>query len=152
MKNIIVAVIIVLLSFSSCANRTNKEVKEAPVVQKLEIVFDLPALKGKNIDEVMKILGTPEVSNTEPTKAQINSGISWEKIYKRNGYELLISYNPSTRKVIDYFVPTRSTSGKTKNYNDLLQITNTENKSGLVIQPVSTIADPSFYTGIIIRL
>jgi hypothetical protein len=157
MKHIIVIITIVLLSFSSCVNRTNNEknevIKEAPVVQKLEIIYDLPALKGKSIDEVVKILGIPEVSNTEPTKAQINSGINtWEKGYKRNGYELLITYDVLSRKIIDFFVPTNNSSGKTKNYNDLLQITNTENQSGIVIKPVPTLVDPSSYTGLKIKL
>ena len=153
MKNIIAVVTIVILFLSSCANRTNEMMQESSVTQKQEVIYDIPSLKGKNIDEVVKILGTPEVSNSEPTKAQISAGVlTWEKEYRRNGYELLITYYIRTRKVVDFFIPTNDPSGKTKNYKDLLQISNTEDQSEIYIEPVKTFVDSSSYTGIKIIL
>ena len=62
---------------------------------------------------------------------------------------MLITYNPKTRKVIDFFIATNDPSGKTKKYNDLLQVTNVEENSSIVIvEPVKTIQDPNFFTGI----
>lgn len=121
--------------------------------KKLDILFDIPTLEGKNIDEIVKVWGIPS-SNTEPTKLQLKNGVNeWDKSYKKGGYELLITYNPKTRNVIDFFIGTKDSSGKTNNYTDLLQIANiSENSKTIIVEPVKTVQDPEFYTGIKIKM
>jgi len=154
MKNITIFLLILFI-FNSCGNTSNNsEIKEATnTAQSLDVIYDLPSLKGKNIDQVVEILGTPEVDNSEPTNQQKQFGVNiWGKSYKRNGYELLINYYVGSRVIIDYFVPTNDPSGGTKNYDDLMQITNTFNNPNVIIEPVKAYVDPSSYTGIKIIL
>lgn len=142
-----------LMGFTSCTNRSNNNsVKEEIISNDLDVVYDIPSLKGKNIDQVIEILGIPEIDNSEPTDLQKKVGIDeWNKTYKREGYELVITYKVNSRKIIDLFVPTNDPSGKTQNYKELMQITNTINTEGISVELVPTIVDPSSYTGIIIK-
>jgi hypothetical protein len=120
--------------------------------KKLDVVFDINALDGKNIDEIIKVLGNP-TTNSEPTRLQLKDGVSeWDKSFKKDGYELLITYNPKTREVIDFFIGTKDPSGKTTDYKDLLQVTNvSEGSSKIIVEPVKTIQDPESFTGIKIK-
>jgi hypothetical protein len=115
----------------------------------LDVLFDLPTLEGKSIDEIVKFWGDPS-TNTEPTKLQLKNGVNeWDKTYKKGGYELLITYNPKTRNVIDFFIGTKDASGKTNDYTDILQVTNVSpNSKTIIIEPIKTIKDPDFFTGI----
>ena len=145
--------IIVSLSMISCGNEITNKTNEALIAEKKrEIIFDVPSLIDKNIDEVNKIIGKPS-NDSEPTKVQLKAGVDeWDKTYTKDGYELLISYNPNTRQVTDFFIGTKDSSGKTNDYEDLLQVTNmTENSSTVKVEPVKTIQNPEYYTGIIIK-
>lgn len=120
--------------------------------KKVEMLFDIPSLIDKNIDEIKKVLGKPSV-DTEPTKLQLEMDFKeWDKTFIKDGYELLVTFNPKTRKVIDFYIGTKDPSGKTKNYKDLLQVTNVENNlSTVIIEPVKIIKDPTYFNGIKIR-
>jgi len=139
---------LIAILIQSCNNNGGNESDK----KKLDILFDIPTLDGKNIDEIVKVWGIPS-SNSEPTKLQLKNGNNeWDKTFKKDGYELLITYNPKTRDVIDFFIGTKDSSGKTNDYTDLLQVTNvTENSKTIIIEPIKTIQDPDFFTGIKIK-
>jgi hypothetical protein len=166
MKKPIAILTIASILLNSCGNETPKQdvtvqsvettnpkdqTKQTtpPATKKLDVVFDIPALIDKNIDQIKKTLGKPS-SGDEPTKQQMALGVTeWDKTFEKNGYELLITYNPKTRKVIDFFIPTNNSSGKTNDYDDLLQIANVkDNTSKVRVKPVQTLSDPNSYTGI----
>jgi hypothetical protein len=82
--------------------------KPIQVQETIPVVFDLEKLYGKNIDEIRSILGNPiDGNHIEPTKQQINLGMAedgWDNTFEKDGYDLLITYDVSTRNVIDFFI------------------------------------------------
>jgi hypothetical protein len=102
-------------------NKTEKEIK---------IVFDVPSLLNKNIDEIRKDLGQPvDKEMLEPTKEQMDMNFEeWDNNFEKNGCSLLVTFNPQTRKVIDFFLTT-TTSEKIENIDNLLIIGNLEEDS-----------------------
>jgi hypothetical protein len=85
---------------------------EAVEIKPEEIAFDIPSfVKSKTIEDVKKVLGTP-THDTEPTGLQVNAGVDeWEKTYAaKSGQQLLVTYHPKTRAIVDYFLPLNTTS------------------------------------------
>lgn len=79
---------------------------EAPAVQQPQdpqFIFDVPALIGKNIDEVKAVLGSP-TTYTAPTKQQLALMDIWDMEYTKDDVNLLITYNPKSKTVLDYFI------------------------------------------------
>jgi hypothetical protein len=111
-------------------------------------IFDVPALIDKNVDEIKTTLGKA-TSDSEPTKEQLEVEIDqWDKTFEKDGYELLVTYNPNTRKVIDFFV-SNTDATKKNNYDDLLQITNlSDEPSSVSIEKVNPISNPEELNGI----
>lgn len=106
--------------------------------------FDIPSLLGKNIDEVRQVLGTPLDKNlTEPTAEQLKLGADeWDNSYKKGNQELLVTFNPITRKIVDFFL---SGDNKAK----LIEAGNLkENDSNYTIEQVKQLKNPSAITGI----
>lgn len=117
-------------------------------------VFDVPSLFGKNIDEIRLVLGDPEDKTmTEPTAEQISLGGSeWDNTFKKDGKELLVTFNASTRAIIDFFVSTDDPSGATTDVQHLLDIGNLkDNASNYTIKEIKAVRDPSVITGITIK-
>jgi hypothetical protein len=162
---IIVGVIVLFVfiggGFSKPADKTVDTADSTPTVSTmpttpvaLNYTFDVPSLLGKNIDEVRLVLGTPsDKERTEPTVEQIELGAdTWDNTFKKDGQELLITFNPITRKVIDFFIATDDPSGATTDKQHLLEIGNlTDNNPNYTVVPVKAIKDPSVMTGIIVR-
>ena len=111
------------------------------------IIFDIPSLLGKSIDEIRKILGKPQDQEMEPTELQLKIGIDdWNNIFTKDGQELLVTFNPRTRRVMDFFL-----EGQDKTI--LMQRGNlAEGTSAYRIEPVKEIRNPSKITGIKIIL
>ena len=106
--------------------------------------FDIPSLLGKNIDEVRLVLGAPlDKDLTEPTAEQLKLGADeWDNSYKKGDQELLVTFNPSTRKIVDFFL---SGDNKAK----LIEAGNLkENDSSYTIEQVKQLKNPSAITGI----
>jgi hypothetical protein len=104
-------------------------------------------VSGKNVDEIKSILGTPS-SYTEPTDSQKQFVNEWDKLWQKDGYELLVTYNVTSRRIIDYFVPTNDQSGATKDLRKLEAVVGAKNLVNFRVLPVKTIKDPTKYTGI----
>lgn len=114
------------------------------------VVFDLETLTGKNIDQIKTVLGQPkDGSLSEPNADQVALGTTqWDNTFEKDGYELLVTFNPDTRSVIDFFLATNDPSGMTKDIQSLKQMLNVESTSNYTVEPVKTIKDPTSYTGV----
>ncbi len=126
---------------------TTKEV----VRTKEATVFDVPTLLGKNIDEVRVVLGTPDDKElTEPNAQQLALGVdSWDNTFTKGNDNILVTFNPTTRKVIDYFLSGNNENGENKQH--LIDIGNlNEGDSKYEIKAVKVLKDPSKITGIIV--
>lgn len=121
-----------------------------PTVVTPQYTFDLEALYGKNIDEIRIILGTPlDGDQIDPTAQQIELGGSeWSNSFAKGDHELLVTYNATTRNVLDFFIGTNDPSGSTKNTDGLKDVGNVRNTTQYTIESVPTIRDKSSYTGI----
>lgn len=123
-----------------------------PKVTEQKVVFDVPSLFNKNIDEVKQALGTPE-NYPEPTAEQIKLGTkTWEKTFKKEGFELLVTYNISDKKVTDFFVSATDEIYNKADKTRMLRLTNTqENNSTYSVEFVKAMKDPNKFTGILIK-
>lgn len=113
-------------------------------------VFDLDALYGKNIDEIRSVLGEPtDGAQKDPTAAQMAfEHMEWSNTFEKDGYELLVTYDATDKHVIDFFIATNDPSGQTKDVDSLKQVGNIVNSEHYIVEPVKTLSDPSYYTGI----
>ena len=143
---LIIFVVIVISQLKENPNDSN-EIIPSPREEIFETIFDFEALHGKNIDEIKPILGTPS-SDTEPTDSQKQFVKEWEKLWQKDGYELLVTYNVNSRRIVDYFVPTNDHSGATKDLRELKAIVGAKKLINFTILPVKTIEDPTKYTGV----
>jgi hypothetical protein len=105
--------------------------------------FDIPSLIGKNIDEIRQIFGSPVDTLTEPSAEQLKLGTDqWDNTFKKDDKELLVTFNPVTRTIVDFFI-----SGDNK--DKLILVGNLKNSdTKYVIEPVKMLKDPSQITGI----
>lgn len=62
-------------------------------------VFDVPALIGKNIDQVEQALGKADAVRSPTDDEQRTAGFEWKKAFTRQGYQLLVKYYPDTKEV-----------------------------------------------------
>lgn len=76
---------ILLLLFASC-----KEPKPP------QVIFDVPALIGKNIDEIRNVLGKPMYDEIEPSNQKEET---FENDFEKNGEILTAYFNTKTRKI-----------------------------------------------------
>lgn len=107
-----------------------------------QFTFDVPSLIGKNIDEVVAALGKP-TTDKEPTKQQLNLGIdNWDKEFTKDEVGLLVTYNPKSKVVSDFFI-----DGENKS-TLLLQGNLQENNNVYSIEFVKNIIDPNKITGV----
>lgn len=121
---------------------------QAVEIKPEEVAFDIPSfVKSKTVEEVVAVLGTPE-GNTEPTGFQVQSGAAeeWEKTFaSKKGEKLLVTYNPKTRAIVDYFISHNTTSTAV-----LLKLGNLNPEAReYVLEPVQALSLPlGNYTGI----
>jgi len=66
-----------------------------------QVTFDIPALIGKNIDEVRKVLGKPLENPPDPSQPQKKH---FENLYDKEGQSLLIYFYPDTRKIESFHI------------------------------------------------
>jgi len=79
---------ILLLIFTSCTEQKPPQV-----------TFDVPALIGKNIDEVRKVLGKPSspiANRIEPSNPKEET---FENDFEKNGEALLVYFNTKSRRI-----------------------------------------------------
>lgn len=81
----------------------------APAVRRLPqpVVFDLPALAGRSIDEMRQLLGPPQEAATrrqEPPTAAPANPPDWDNTFEKAGTTLQVHFNARTRKVLTLFL------------------------------------------------
>lgn len=112
-----------------------------------EVVFDVPSLFGKSIDDIRRVLGNPVDEQAEPTELQLGLG-EWENIFvRKKGQQesfLVITFDPQNRQVKDFFFAGDDTTVSMQRANV------SEGNPAYRIEPVKKARDPSKITGIII--
>jgi hypothetical protein len=94
--------------------QTQEQPKQEVKLQAPQYTFDVPALVGKNIDQLRQVLGQPTDSSPEPTAEQMQYTSLWDNTFKKDGKELLATYDARTREVEDLFISTDDPSGQTQ--------------------------------------
>jgi len=109
----------------------------------IAVVFDVPSLIGKSIDEVRQVLGSPQDTEIEPSQQQLNLGVTeWYNGFTSDGQDLMVTYNPRTRKVIDLFL-----AGSDR--DTLMQLGNLGADSPAYrVESVKALREPSQITGL----
>lgn len=144
------SLIIVSIALTPVPPKTATE-KEVKVEIEQKIVFDVPALFNKNIDEVKSVLGTPK-NDTELTELQMKGSDEWSKEFEKEGYTLTVTYRAKSRLVTDFFVSATDKIYESGNKTKMLKLTNTqENNKAYSVEFVKAIKDPSKFTGILIK-
>jgi len=113
---IVVSVIFAIIAIGIAMNPaepktqdTKQEAKTQPTVQQPALAFDVPALIGLSIDDIRKQLGNPTDKDIDPTAKQMELGTTeWYNSFDKNGKTLLVTYDPTTRAVIDLFCESTS--------------------------------------------
>ena len=143
------SILFIGLLFSACGSNSKNETHVQQSV-KAEVVFDIPSLIGKNIDEIRKSIGKPVDKEIEPSALQMKTkGFNyWDNSFKKDGYTLQITYDPHTRKVNDFFI---SNNNAVDNTDTLRAIVNVNSNDTLYkLEDVKLIKDPSQFTGTLI--
>ena len=140
--------LLVFLPNTSKNGEKKSQSNNTPQTTTQSYIFDMPILIDKNLEELETILGEPRGSN--PTEQQISLGIKeWEKIFIKDGEELLVTYKISSNKIIDFFISTDDPSGMTQNKKHLLELGNLkENDEKYSLEFVKAIKNPNYFTGI----
>ncbi len=105
--------------------------------------FNVPSLIGKTIDEVRAQLGAPDDEQPEPSELQMRMEFDqWDNVFSSSGYELLITFDPRTRQVKDFFLAGQNVEVLLERGNLVLH------DSAYTIEPVKSLLDSSTITGI----
>lgn len=139
----LIVLIILIVIFSSSIENTLYSITHPEPTSNLkptpDYSFDVPALMGKNIDEIRTILVPSYIHDpglTNPTQEQINQGVTeWKNTftddYTQN--KLDVYFNITSRQVVYFYYSENSWPPK----NTLIKHTNTtENASNYTIKEV----------------
>jgi len=140
----VILALVVFLIFKGAAD-SGKAAKVSENQSKTEVktVFDVPVLVGKNVDEIIAIIGQPK-ENSLPTDEQSKLTSEWSIEFGKDGQTLLVEYNLKTKVVKDLFI-----SGENK--EDLLKIGNLkENADAYALNFVKQQTDSTKITGVTI--
>lgn len=78
-------------------------INQKNVSHDIPFTYNIPALIGKNIDQVRSKLGTYIGNTPEPPSNQSEpGGTKWHSIYMENKHALIVNFNAFTRKVISF--------------------------------------------------
>lgn len=95
-----------------------------------------------------KVLGKSVDTNLEPTKLQLKimgQDTTWDNSFNKDEVDLLVTYNPRTRKVIDFFISDLGDQNKTR----IMASGNLKNGDPTYqIEFVAALKTPTMYTGV----
>lgn len=135
----------------SCAS-ADQPVSDRPVAAPIRPVaraFDLPALLGLNADQVSQSLtGTAIRATQDRTPRALPTGQEeLRSTYWHDTTALVVSYDPATRRVSNYFIKTQH--GLTADYGTLLKLAGISPfDKRLAVEPVVSAVNPQLYTGV----
>jgi len=134
-----------------CAS-TDRPAAEMPAVTQALAVnraFDVPALLGLNADQIAQPLISQNIRpDHDRTPRELSTG-GTEALYTywRDTTALVVSYNPETLHVNNYFIKTKH--GLTPDYATLLKLANVSRfDKRLSIEPIASVGNPRLYTGV----
>jgi len=94
-------------------------------------------------------LGKPTDTDKEPSKLQMKTeGFNeWDNSFEKGGYTLIVTFNPHSRNVIDFFITNEDGDFTDPSLlNKICKVV--EGSSDYTLQPVKEIKDPTRYTGL----
>lgn len=145
----VILALVVFLIFKGAAESGNAaRVSENQSKTEVKTVFDIPSLVGKNVEEVVTLIGQPKkgsiLAEEEIIKNLASKPDEWDFEIEKDGQKLLVTYNLKTRIVKDLFI-----SGDNK--ENLLKIGNLkENADNYTLNFVKQQTDPTKITGVTI--
>ena len=134
-----------------CAS-TDRLANETPSVTPpltVNRAFDVPALLGMNANQIAKPLtGQTIRPDHDRTPRDLPTGAT-EAIYTywHDTTALVVSYNPATLKVSNFFLKTKH--GLISDYTTLLKLANvSQYDKRMSIEPMASVDNPRLYTGV----
>ena len=138
-----------LLLGCASTDRPATEVPATTPALTINRAFDVPALLGMNADQIAKPLtGQAIRPDHDRTPRELPTGAT-EALYTywRDTTALVVSYDPGTLKVNNFFLKTKH--GLTGDYTTLLKLANvSQYDKRLSIEPMTSVTNPQLYTGV----
>ncbi|WP_400190263.1 hypothetical protein [Hymenobacter sp. B81] len=149
---LLLPVVLVLCTAASCTRSTPVNEKPAPSGESglaSSVKVDMPALVGRNIDQIRRVLGSPTETTqstvgAEPSAAQMRAtkGEGWINTFEYSGSTIVVTFNARTRKVRDLVLVGT-------NEDELMRRGNLSLVSpDYVVLPVENPTQPSKITGV----
>ena len=135
-----------LLAVLTSCGAADQLATQAP--QSLPPAFNVPALRGKTIDQVKAVLGAPENTDDEPFPDLLAAGqTKWAKSFAHDTIHLVVTYDAITRQVSNFVLYTQHEL--TADYGPLLRLANVHGPgSGLRVEPVPAPGTPGLFIGV----
>lgn len=147
----VIGFLIIFSILTPSSPKTSVVTENKVSVSEQKVVFDVPSLFNKNIDEVKSVLWAPK-NDTELTELQMKGSDEWSKEFEKEGYTLTVTYRAKSRLVTDFFVSANDEIYENRDKVKLLQLTNTkENASEYSVEFVKAMKDATRFTGILIK-
>jgi len=133
----------------------SQSIPESDNDNQIVAIWDVATLISSyaTVDDVCSALGAPYDSPAlrEASDLQMTLGVeTWTNEWHKDNHVLLVTYDISTRNVVDYFIDS-GTEAEYKNTDLLLPLVNLEKYSDLYsLKPVKALKDLSIYTGVTI--
>lgn len=120
--------------------------------ERTKVIFDLPALKHLDIDQIMKKYNSKALSN--PTEIQLNKGMTqWYEKIRRNGYEMILTYDYPSREVKAFLISTKDLKPVKFDWEPMETIKKVANISNnntyFEILPVKKLGSKDLLTGVV---
>lgn len=147
----VIGFLIIFSILTPSSPKTSVVTENKVSVSEQKVVFDVPSLFNKNIDEVKSVLWAPK-NDTELTELQMKGSDEWSKEFEKEGYTLTVTYRAKSRLVTNFFVSANDEIYENRDKVKLLQLTNTkENASEYSVEFVKAMKDATRFTGILIK-
>lgn len=150
---LIIAIPFIISNVSDSLNKA-EQAKVQNALKDEPIIFDISTFQSAKIDEVILKLGEP-TSRFTPTKKQQEQDYKADITYKKEGEELTISYDINTKKIIDFFIPSKEGENKMTvegRAKILRKLNISEDSKQFGIQFNKNLKDQSLFTGVIIKI
>jgi hypothetical protein len=111
--------------------------------------FDVPALLGLNASQIVQPLNSQAIraAHDQTPRELPAGGTEATYTYWRDTTALVVSYDPATLHVNNYFIKTKC--GRTADYTKLLKLANvSQYDKRLSVEPIAAVGNPQLYTGV----
>lgn len=149
MRSLLAFALCLLSGCASTDQTVNNEPDAAAAARPLRRAFDVPALLGLDADQVVQALASRAGRATpDRTPRTLPSGeVEARHTFWRDTTALVVSYDPTTRRVTSFFV--RTEHGLNPDYAPLLTLASvSRHDQRLRLEPVFSVVNPQLYTGV----